>query len=230
MLNFNVTGADRKRLVKALEALVGERAIYQGVPSMSFKVGPYEVTKTGEVYGGALTSEQLAALAAVGFIPETENSGEQPAGITITIQRGSLTDGDVENFTNMAASKAELIKQAFGVRELLTDVTPDTLTIHWFEDGMARNTEHAGAFITAMIDKAVQQKYVSPKPLETDNPKYSFRVFLNSLGFKGPEHKALRNDLLAGRSGSTAWRHGKPETRSGEADEAVEAEREEEAS
>ena len=214
MLDFNVTGADRKRLVKELEKLLGEKAVYQGVPSMSFKIGPYEVTKTGEVYGGVLTPEQMETLAAAGFTAETETGSEEerPTGITITIQRGSLTDGDVENFTNMAASKAELIKQAFGVRELLTDVTPDTLIIHWFEDGESRNTQHAGAFVTAMIDKAVQQKYVSPKPLETDNPKYSFRVFLNSLGFKGPEHKALRNDLLAGLPGSTAWRHGKPST------------------
>ena len=35
MMDFNVTGNDRKKLVKKLEVIVGERALYQGMPSMA---------------------------------------------------------------------------------------------------------------------------------------------------------------------------------------------------
>ena len=212
MLNFNVTGNERKRLVKKLEALIGERAVYQGMPSMGFKIGEYEVSKTGEVTPN-LSDDIVNALARAGFTAESEETAqeEEPVGITITVSTEGLSDSAIVNFKNMTESKAELIKEAFGVRELPIEVNEDVLTVKWFEGVESGNAQHAATFVSAMLDKAGQQRYVNPKPLETDNPKYSFRVFLNSLGFKGPEHKQLRTDLLANLSGSTAWRHGKPE-------------------
>ena len=210
MLNFNVTGAERKKLVKKLEAIVGERAVYQGMPSMAFKVGEYEVSKTGEVTPTP-ADDIVSALASAGFTAESgETETEQEViGITITIPRDTLSDTAVENFRNMAASKADLIEQAFGLQELPTEVGEDALIIRWFEG--TENTAHATEFVSAMLEKAGQQRYVSPKPLETTNPRYSFRVFLNALGFKGPGYKELRSDLLANLEGNSAWRNGKPE-------------------
>ena len=74
-----------------------------------------------------------------------------------------------------------------------------------------KNKEMAKEFVEAMLRKAREQKYVSAKPLVTDNEKYSFRVFLNSLGFIGKDNAALRKELLKNLSGSSAWRH--PEDR-----------------
>ena len=87
------------------------------------------------------------------------------------------------------------------------------IIIRWFEgiDLSAEREGYAREFVRAMANKAREQKYVSAKPLVTDNPKYSFRVFLNSLGFKGADSKKLRADLLKDLSGNSAWRHGKPE-------------------
>ena len=87
------------------------------------------------------------------------------------------------------------------------------IIIRWFEgiDLSAEREGYAREFVRAMANKAREQKYVSAKPLVTDNPKYSFRVFLNSLGFKGADSKKLRADLLTDLSGNSAWRHGKPE-------------------
>lgn len=209
MVDYNVTGTRRKALVKALEALVGERAIYQGTPSMAFRVGTFTVSKAGEITGGELSEEIKNRLAEVGFVPVDEGE-EESTGIVISVSRDELSDSTIQNFENMVSSKGELIKRAFGLTDLPINKTDDTLQILWFKDKEPGNTEMAETFVKAMLEKAVQQKYVSPKPLETDNPKYSFRVFLNSLGFKGPEHKVLRNDLLSNLPGSTAWRHGKP--------------------
>ena len=41
MTKFSVAGAARKKLVQKLSDLTGERAVYQGMPSMAFKVGAY---------------------------------------------------------------------------------------------------------------------------------------------------------------------------------------------
>ena len=55
MVDHGVSGNDRKRLVKALEKLVGERAIYCGMPSMAFRVGEFTIRKTGEITGSELS-------------------------------------------------------------------------------------------------------------------------------------------------------------------------------
>ena len=59
MVNFGVSGTRRKALVKAFESLIGERSVYLGMPSCGFRVGPYEVSKTGVVTGGELSEEIL---------------------------------------------------------------------------------------------------------------------------------------------------------------------------
>ena len=216
MVNFNVTGSRRKQLVKKLESLLGERAVYLGIPSTAFKVGEYTVSKTGEITGGELSNEIRTALARAGFVPvsETDESEtapeEKPKGLTFTIPLSEL-NGKAENFLNMVESKGELIKAAFGIDELPVNRTEDELQILWFKDKEPDNPQVAEKFVRAMVEKASTQKYVSPKPLETDNAKYSMRVFLNSIGFIGTDHKAIRAELLKNLSGSSAWRH--PETR-----------------
>lgn len=56
------------------------------------------------------------------------------------------------------------------------------------------------------------------KPDTSDNEKYAFRCFLLRLGMIGEEYKPVRRVLLRRLTGSSAFRHGKPE---GGADDAV---------
>ena len=48
-INYNVTGADRKALVRAMVELLGEPPVYQGAPSFAYAVGGYRVDKDGMV-------------------------------------------------------------------------------------------------------------------------------------------------------------------------------------
>ena len=214
MVDFGVTGTRRKALVKKLESLLGERAVYLGMPSTAFRIGPYEISKSGEVTGGELSDHIRAALARAGFVPVGETAEEAPeetSGLVFDIPLSEL-DGKEENFEHMVASKGELIKAAFGLSDLPMECSEGVLQILWFKDKEPDNRLIAERFISAMVAKAKQQKYVSPKPLDTSNEKYSFRVFLNSLGFIGAEHKQLRKELLKNLSGSSAWRNGKPQS------------------
>ena len=212
MVKFGVTGNERKKLVKKLEALTGARAAYQGMPTMAFVVGDYTVDKAGTVTPDP-TEDIMEALSRAGFSGESEESEEQEEnslpGVTITFPMDTLTENAVDNFANMVESKSALIKEAFGLAELPIDYDDDTLKIRWFEERelSPEEKQNATAFISAMIDKAGKQKYVSAKPVATDNPKYNFRVFLNALGFVGTEHKELRKELLKRLSGSSAFRH-----------------------
>jgi hypothetical protein len=68
---FNVTGDQRKALVKATADFLDVKPIYKAAPSFAFVIGAYTVDKTGTLIGEA-TPELLAALAEQGFTPEAE--------------------------------------------------------------------------------------------------------------------------------------------------------------
>ena len=215
MIKYNVTGNDRKKLVKRLSELTGERAAYQGMPSMAFKIGEYTVDKNGTLTPDP-GEEIIEALKRAGFTGECEESEESKEpeetneirGLTINIPLVELTERQIENFTNMTKSKGELIKQAFGIDELTVEEDENLLYVRWFENKEpdAEYSQIATEFVSAMLKKAGEQKHASSSPVKTDNPRYNFRVFLNSLGFLGEEYKGLRKLLLKDLPGNSAFR------------------------
>ena len=70
--NYNVSGADRKQLVKAIGEALGIRPKYMGTPSFAFQIGSYEVTKHGVLIfeKDEQTANVLAAIEAAGFMAE----------------------------------------------------------------------------------------------------------------------------------------------------------------
>ena len=69
---YNVSGADRKQLVKAIGDALGIRPKYMGTPSFAFQIGSYEVTKHGVLIfeKDEQTANVLAAIEAAGFMAE----------------------------------------------------------------------------------------------------------------------------------------------------------------
>ena len=59
----------------------------------------------------------------------------------------------------------------------------------------------------AISNAAMTKKYCSPSISHSDNMRYSFRVWLLSLGLIGDEFKNCRTHLLKHLSGNIAWRH-----------------------
>ena len=70
--NYNVSGADRKRLVKTIGDALGIRPKYMGTPSFAFRIGSYEVTRHGVLIfeKDEQTANVLAAIKAAGFMAE----------------------------------------------------------------------------------------------------------------------------------------------------------------
>ena len=60
----------------------------------------------------------------------------------------------------------------------------------------------------AISHKALKSSSASPTRPITDNPKYTFRCWLLSLGFIGDEFKTAREHLTKHLSGNSAWRQG----------------------
>lgn len=78
------------------------------------------------------------------------------------------------------------------------------------------STLHAGEvksyiqFCLAISAQAIQLKNARHTKTQTDNVKFTFRVFLNNLGLIGDEFKTARLHLLKNLDGNSAWRYGRP--------------------
>ena len=215
MIKYNVTGPDRKRLVKRLERLTGFKAEYQRLPTMAYKVGPYTVTKDGSVIGD-LPQDHVMSLAKSGFVGKyTETISRKSTGTILSIPMDSMSMKALDNFQNILESKGSLIRKSLDLKELPVDYEEDELRIRWFEHTTLCDDDYEiiSTFITALINKAQQTNHIDPTPVVTDNPQYTFRCFLNSLGFIGDRHKALRDTMLKRLPGSKSYPRGKPTIR-----------------
>jgi len=92
-----------------------------------------------------------------------------------------------------------------------------TIEVRYFN-----STLHAGkvrAYIQlclALSAKALNARSASHRKIQTDNPKFNFRVWLvSTLGMKGDEFKTARYHLTRYLPGNSAWRYGNPTTSNG---------------
>lgn len=224
-IKFNVTGTERKALVKAIADFTGEKAKYKFMPTCAYDIGTLLVDKEGALHipDGTDATQLLEHLATQGFAAEIEEGIEampepQPEadtapvdGLEISMPTDGFTDASIANLKKLVASKASLIKQAVGASDLPIVVTDTKVTFPWFS-GQPQPDE-AQAYmqlIISLCEMAKNQKRVTAKETTTDNPKYTFRCFLLRLGFIGDEYKQHRKILLRNFSGSSAFKSGHP--------------------
>jgi len=99
-VNYNVTGTRRKAMVQAVsEALGGWEVKYMGVPSCSYQVGDFEITRNGSLVFAdrtdtKLVEQVLEALAQAGF--DCEETQEDIAAMTDADGEPEQTESTVE--------------------------------------------------------------------------------------------------------------------------------------
>ena len=222
VIKYNVTGAERKRLVAALSNLIGVKAKYLGMPSMAYEVGDFTIDKNGNLeLSDKVNSEEIERvaghLASEGFIAEEEISateGKQTAdseefGLTVSMPRSNFSEGALENLQALVEAKGELIRHALDVEELPIEISEDEVSFPWFEELPTPEEIKAYThFISALSEMAINQKRITVKEKEVENEKYAFRCFLLRLGFIGKDYKDERKILLRNLTGSSAFKGG----------------------
>ncbi len=229
ILHFNVTGESRKKMVRAIEEVIGQKAKYLGVPSCAYRIGEYTVGKNGELeYADSLSEEETtavidASVTAIGLSPaewaENEETAEDekvaetleemPQGENLGLTIGfPLENVMVGNLTKLIEAKGSLIKKALNLDALPIEVTEDKVNFPWW-DTMPEDFEEITAytdFLAALCKMSKEQKRITAKEKAVDNEKYAFRCFLLRLGFIGAEYKADRKILLRNLTGSSAFK------------------------
>jgi len=226
IINYNVSGSDRKRLVAAIAEHTGEKAKYLGAPGFAYQVGGYTVSVDGQV----TIEDNSTAVALIRFLREKGFQAEDPLvdciaddtteeqsepreidGICISMPRSLFTDANLENLKALIAAKGNLIKKSLGTDELSLEITDTKVSFPWFP-GIPTPDEMKAydTFICKLCEMARNAKRVVAKEKDTDNDKYAFRCFLLRLGFIGAEYKSERKILLRNLTGSSAFRSGQP--------------------
>jgi len=220
IINYNVSGSDRKRLVAAIAEHTGEKAKYLGAPGFAYQVGGYTISVDGQV----TIEDNSTAAALIRFLREKGFQAKDPLadcvadeeensdsteidGICISMPRSLFTDANLENLKGIIAAKGGLIKKALGTDSLPLEITDTKVSFPWFP-GIPTPDEMKAydTFICKLCEMARNQKRVVAKEKSTNNDKYSFRCFLLRLGFIGEEYKSERKILLRNLTGSSAFR------------------------
>lgn len=226
IINYNVSGSDRKQLVAAIAQHTGEKPKYLGAPGFAYQVGGYTISVDGKV----TIEDNSTAAALIRFLREKGFQAENPladciendaaeeqteadeiTGVCISMPRSLFTDNALENLKALVAAKGNLIKKSLGTDGLPIEVTDTKVSFPWFV-GMPTPEEMKAydSFICKLCEMARNAKRVNAKETDTDNEKYAFRCFLLRLGFIGAEFKTERKILLRNLTGSSAFRSGQP--------------------
>ena len=216
---YNVTGDERKALVRIISEVIGMKPVYMRMPTCAYVIAGITVEKDGAVVWDERTDDTTietvkAALSDAGFTAEEDTQPEVTSneyGLVVQMPKASFTEDSLNNLHRLIEAKGSLIKKALDVTELPITEEDDKLSFPWFttepDPDEVRAYTH---FITALCEMARNQKRVTAKEKETDNDKYAFRCFLLRLGFIGTDYKTERKILLRNLSGSSAFRNGTP--------------------
>lgn len=233
-IKYNLTGTDRKALVKAVSNIIGKKSKYLGAPSFAYQIGDYcTVTSDGTLKISNDTDNDkvehlLEKLYECGY--ETENDENidiadtnkdfesETIGSSIGLPIAKLSDKPcsdkiIANLKAIIAGKMTLFQKAVGTdKKLKVEWNKDEIWFDWF-DSVIPN-EKLGLYISLfkalyqMAEKAVR---VNTKDKPVDNEKFAMRTFLNRIGLSGIEYKPLRKGLMRNLSGDGAFRYGRPE-------------------
>lgn len=212
-IRFNIEKSQRKALAQKIGELTGSEVKYLGVPSCGYQIGAYTLDKEAVLHGDELPDDIRSELQKAGYTAEDE-----PVALTISMPRDFFTEQSMNNLLQLIANKETLLKHALNTESLAVNECEETVEFPWFTVEKDGDGDAYAKFITMFCEFAKNLQRVVNKPDTSDNEKYAFRCFLLRLGMIGEEYKPVRRVLLRRLTGSSAFRHGKPE---GGADDAV---------
>ena len=217
-IKFNIEKSQRKALAQKIGELTGSEVKYLGVPSCAYEIGFFTLSKDAVLSFADRMDTEVIERVLDGLEKAGYESEEEPVALTISMPRDFFTEQSMNNLLQLIANKETLLKHALNADSLAVNECEETVEFPWFTVEKDGDGDAYAKFITMFCEFAKNLQRVVNKPDTSDNEKYAFRCFLLRLGMIGEEYKPVRKVLLRRLTGSSAFRHGKPE---GGADDAV---------
>ena len=217
-IKFNIEKSQRKALAMKIGELADMDVRYCGVPSCAYEIGFFTLSKDAVLSFADRMDTEVIERVLTGLEKAGYESEEEPVALTISMPRDFFTEQSMNNLLQLIANKETLLKHALNTESLAINECEETVEFPWFTVEKDGDGDAYAKFITMFCEFAKNLQRVVNKPDASDNEKYAFRCFLLRLGMIGADYKAARKVLLRNLTGSSAFRHGKPE---GGADDAV---------
>ena len=217
-IRFNIEKSQRKALAQKIGELADMDVRYCGVPSCAYEIGFFTLSKDAVLSFADRMDTEVIERVLDGLDKAGYTSEDEPEALTISMPRDFFTEQSMNNLLQLIANKETLLKHALNTESLAINECEETVEFPWFTVEKDGDGDAYAKFITMFCDFAKNLQRVVNKPDASDNEKYAFRCFLLRLGMIGADYKAARKVLLRNLTGSSAFRHGKPE---GGADDAV---------
>ncbi len=206
--NYNATGAERKALVKAIEKITDDKAVYQFMPTCAYEIGDITVSKEGAVSceDEDKLEKLIESLSEAGYEPAEEKSeGDKPT-LTISLPADAA---NTDILKNLIASKRTLIKKALDAATTEITVTEEKIEFPWFDRELEpEETKAYTRFFSALCKLSKELNRCGGIEHTVENEKYAFRCFILRLGFIGTDYKEDRKILLKNLSGNSAFKSG----------------------
>ena len=130
LINYHVTGAERKRLVKTIASYTGCDAKYLGVPSCAYRVDGFTIDHEGALsFDDSIDTEMVGELL---DLLRKEGFEAEPGDMTISVPVEFDRHKTYDKLTALISSKQTLIKKALGVDELPVELTDKGFDFAWF--------------------------------------------------------------------------------------------------
>lgn len=173
------------------------------------------------------TSEELAEEPEASTLPEgnfesaeateevtDEQSGKtplpeetEPKKIVIELPNSYLNEAELGRVRAIVASKASVLKKALEADDLSIERKEDKICFPWFTDhGIDGEAKAYMQLISGIAKRAKMLTRITATESPSDNDKFTMRLFLVSLNFKGAEYAFARKFLLRNLTGNSSWR------------------------
>lgn len=118
-----------------------------------------------------------------------------------------LDEAELGRVRAIVASKASVLKKALETDDLSIERKEDKICFPWFTDhGIEGEAKAYMQLVSGIAKRAKMLTRVTATESVSDNDKFTMRLFLVSLNFKGEEYKFARKFLLRNLSGNSSWR------------------------
>lgn len=131
----------------------------------------------------------------------------EPKKIVIELPGSYLDEAELGRVRAIVASKATVLKKALGTDNLSIERKENKICFPWFTDhGIDGEAKAYMQLVSGIAKRAKMLTRVTATESPSDNDKFTMRLFLVSLNFKGPEYAFARKFLLRNLSGNSGWR------------------------
>lgn len=131
----------------------------------------------------------------------------EPEKIVIELPGSYLDEAELGRVRAIVASKATVLKKALETDDLSIERKEDKICFPWFTDhGIDGEAKAYMQLVSGIAKRAKMLTRVTATESPSDNDKFTMRLFLVSLNFKGAEYAFARKFLLRNLSGNSGWR------------------------